>query len=126
MDMVVRVYEYTVESSGWNAFDITSVVEEIVKETGLEKGLVHVFTPESKCIVLFIEYEPNLLSDLEDFMNKYMCSPSVLEGLLGKSVTAPFIKGSLEIGVFKRIVFIDLSRSSGEKRVVITIEGIHV
>jgi len=125
MSVELRMYTYSFESNGWNAVDITDVVEEITRNSGLRKGLVHVFTPEKKCMVVFIEYEPSLLSDLEEFMEKYMGSPGVLEGLLGKSIIAPFIGGSLDIGVFKRIAFIDFSRSSGKKKVIIVIEDLH-
>ena len=123
MNIYFKMYEYSIESNGWNAIDVTEIIGDTIKRSGFQNGLAHVFTPEKRCMVILIEYEPNLLYDLEEFMEKYKGSPGVLEGLLGKSVVAPFIRGSLDIGIFKRIVFIDFSRSSGEKEVIISIEG---
>lgn len=43
-------------------------------------------------------------------MEKYIEFPEVLEVLLGKSSSTPFIDKSLDIGVFKKIVLVDVSK----------------
>ena len=53
---------------------------------------------------------------LKKFMEKYIECPGILEALLGKGIAAPFIERSLDIGVFKRIVFIDISKEAGKRR----------
>jgi len=49
----------------------------------------------------------------------------VLEGLFGKSVVLPVIDGTIDAGVFKRIVFIDISEEEGSKEVLVGFEGVH-
>ncbi len=123
--MDLLVIKHKLKSTGWTAIDLTETIEEYVKRTGFRKGLVHVFTLDRNCCITFIEYEPSLLKDLEEFIKKLGLEPPIVEGLLGKNITAPFIDGSLETGVFKRIILLDLNKTSGERTVVLSIEGIH-
>ncbi|WFO74743.1 YjbQ family protein [Desulfurococcaceae archaeon MEX13E-LK6-19] len=116
------IVEKKIDSPGYTAIDLTPIVVEVVGSYGLVDGIILAHAPESRTIVTMIEYEPELLKDLEDFIEK-LESPAVAEALLGKSVAIPVENGELSQGVFKHIVFIDLSRVKGEKRVVFVLEG---
>lgn len=114
-----------IESSGYTAIDITGYVNDVVKNQGLLYGLVHMFTPERKCSITLIEYEPELLADLEEFLKRIGCVDAGLcDAVIGKGVIAPIVSGTLFLGQFKRVVFVDTSRVVGEKSVVLTLEGI--
>ena len=120
-----KLVKRDVESSGYTAIDLTSLVEEVVDSCGLKEGIVTVYSPERHVIVTLIEYEPNLLKDLEDFMKKFTNRyEPVIEALLGKSVIVPVVDGSLDLGSFKNIVLVDVSYRSGIKRVYLGLEGI--
>jgi len=113
-------------SSGYTAVDLTKTIEEVLRSRGFKTGIVTVYSPEEHVIITLIEYEPNLLSDLENFIKRYSTSyESVLEALLGKEVTVPAVNGVLDLGTFKKIVMVDLSHKEGLKKVYVAIEGIH-
>jgi len=48
MNIELKTYKHIVETKGWNAIDLTEIVEDIIKKTKLVKGLAHVFIPEKK------------------------------------------------------------------------------
>ncbi len=123
MKVTVRVVRLRIGSSGYEAVDITENVREVVKGLGLINGVVVTHTPSKYCLVTMIEYEPELLADLEEFMSKCGSVSGLAEALVGKSVVAPVVNNDLALGTFKRLVFIDLSRSKGEKEVVVALEG---
>ena len=75
MNIELKTYKHIVETKGWNAIDLTEIVEDIIKKTKLVKGLAHVFIPEKKCIITFTEYEPNLPYDLEKIHGKIYRMP---------------------------------------------------
>lgn len=119
---MVKTY---VESTGYIAIDITNIVESLANKYKLDNGLAYVFTPEKKCSVTMIEYEPELLADLEEFMKRLKCVElGTCDALIGKSVVIPIHSGKPFLGTFKRIVFIDTSNIAGEKSVVIVFEGV--
>ncbi len=125
MSLSVALARLRIDSSGYTALDITEYVKSVVAEQGLRDGVVLVYTPEKRCSVTLIEYEPSLLADLEDFLKRVGCADiGVCDAVIGKSVALPVVRGSLELGMFKRIVFVDFSRSSGEKVVVVALEGV--
>ncbi|MEM2699025.1 MAG: YjbQ family protein [Ignisphaera sp.] len=121
----VKIIKMVIDSSGYTAMDITSYVNSVVKSHGLSHGLAHIFTPEKKCSITLIEYEPELLADLEEFLKRVGCiDVGLCDAVIGKGTVLPVVNGSLFTGQFKRIVFIDTSRTVGEKSVVLTLEGI--
>ncbi len=124
LDVVIA--KLRIESEGYGATDVTESVRSLIKELGLVKGSVTLYAVDRDCFVLGIEYEPNLLADLEEFMKGLGCmerkSPCL--ALLSKPVTALVINGELQLGVFRRIVFVDVSKARGEKEVVLVAEGV--
>uniref|UniRef100_A0A7C5YUB0 YjbQ family protein n=1 Tax=Ignisphaera aggregans TaxID=334771 RepID=A0A7C5YUB0_9CREN len=121
----IKMIRIVIESSGYTAIDITSYVDNAVKSQGLYNGFVHVFTSEKKCSVTLIEYEPELLSDLEEFLKRIGCIDiGLCDAIIGKSAIVPVVNNTLFLGQFKRIVFIDTSNVTGEKGLVLTIEGV--
>ena len=116
----------SVYSNGYTAIDITDSVVEWLKKNKARKGFVTINALGKGCVVTLIEYEANLLSDLEEFLARYGEKKKiVLEGLFGKSVVLPVIDGTIDAGVFKRIVFIDISEEEGPKEVLVGFEGVH-
>mgnify|MGYP001772882996 CR=1 FL=1 len=121
----VKIVKMMIESSGYTAIDITRYVDDAVKNQGLLYGLVHVFTPEKKCSITLIEYEPELLADLEEFLKRVGCiDVGLCDAVIGKGTAAPIVNGALFLGQFKRVVLVDTSGIVGEKSVVLTLEGV--
>jgi len=121
-----KLFREGVRSNGYTAIDITGVIEEVIHSIRVKEGAVTVYSPEEHVVITLIEYEPNLLSDLESFIKGFSKHyQPVLEALLGKSVTVPIINGDLDLGTFKRVVLLDLSSKEGLKGVYLAVEGIH-
>ncbi len=114
-----------VESRGYDAVDLHSRVTEYLGEIGARGGLLYLFTRDRGVALLFIEYEPGLLTDLEDLIHRLGLDdkPWLLEGLMGKNIVIPVINGDLGTGVFKHPVLVDLSGKRGVREVLMIYEG---
>ncbi|ABN69237.1 conserved hypothetical protein [Staphylothermus marinus F1] len=121
--MRIIIEKIKVESTGWLVTDLTDYVISYIIKHNIRNGMVTVYTPSQYSYIILTEYEPNLLSDLEFFLEKLIGKRVIVDGLLGKSVVLPIIDHELDIGVFKRIIFLDTSRNSGNKEVVVVFEG---
>ncbi len=126
--MIVRVAlaKLSIESEGYGAEDITESVRKLDDELGLVRGSLTIYSTSRGCFVLGIEYEPNLLSDLEEMMSRLGCTENRFPclALFNKPLTAVVIDGELRLGVFRRVVFIDVSREKGLKEVIVVAEGL--
>jgi len=121
----VKIYRLTFESPGYTVLDITSHIAEIVHQTGFYKGTAIIYTNEEGCAVIEIEYAPDLLEDLELFLKKLGCiEENLCDVILGRSVVIPVVNGSMFLGRFKNLAFIDISRKAGNKALVMVLEGI--
>ena len=125
MTLDLILHKISVKTNGWTAMDLTEDIQRIVYEKKLKHGVVTVFTPSKNVVVTTIEYEPQLLGDLESLIKKLGGPSSIVEALIGKTTTIPVVNSNLETGTYKRIVLIDLSNEPGDKEVVIVLEGIY-
>ncbi len=119
--------------------DITSRVGEVVAESGVSNGIVNIFCRGSTCAISTIEYEPGLLKDLANILERI--APKDLEyehhkrwgdfnghshvraTLLKSSLTVPVVNGEPYLGTWQQIVFIELDVRPRERRVLITVLG---
>ena len=125
MTLDLILHKISVKTNGWTAMDLTEDIQRIVYEKKLKHGVVTVFTPSKNVVVTTIEYEPQLLGDLESLIKKLGGPSSIVEALIGKTTTIPVVNSNLETGTYKRIVLIDLSNEPGDKEVIIVLEGIY-
>lgn len=125
MSMDVKIYRIILSSSGYTAQDVTGYIAKVVSDSGISKGIAVVYTNEDGCSVVEIEYEPELLADLEQLLKELGCMErNLCNVILGRSVVIPIINRSLFLGRFKNIVFIDTSNKAGDKSLVIAVEGL--
>ncbi len=119
--------------------DITGEVASVVKESRMKSGLACVFTPGSTCAVTTTEYEPGLLRDIPEALEKlapknkdYRHNERWGDGnghshvrafLLGPSITIPFDGGRLQLGTWQQIVFIELDTKARSREVLVKIVG---
>ena len=113
-------------SSNFQIIDITSeivaILNEISKEKRISSGIVNVFTKHSTSAIRINENEKGLLNDFEkvlkdivkendnyrhDFIDNNAAS-HIRAFLLGSSETIPIIDGSLSLGTWQSIFFIEL------------------
>ncbi len=138
--MTVKSQRLVIETRGNNdTHDITAMVADIVERTGLRSGIVTIFVPGSTGGVTTIEYENGAVQDLDDLLDRIV--PSDIEyshnlkwgdgnghahvraALIGPSLTVPFNGGSLLLGTWQQIVFVDFDNRSRRREIVVQVMG---
>ena len=119
--------------------DMTPSVSAIVSNSKIINGTVTVFCPGSTGAVTTIEYESGVLEDLKKAIERiapsnvpYAHDPRwgdgngfshVRAGLLGPSLTVPIHRGSLALGTWQQIVFIDFDNRGRRRNIVVQVMG---
>jgi len=119
--------------------DITREVEHLVTESGLKAGCVTVFCPSSTSGVTTVEFEPGAISDLKGLFEELVPSKRdyahnatwgdgnghshMRASLLGASLTIPFIEGSLTLGTWQQVIYIDFDTRPRQRELVVQMLG---
>jgi secondary thiamine-phosphate synthase enzyme len=119
--------------------DMTPSVSAIVSNSKIINGTVTVFCPGSTGAVTTIEYESGVLEDLKKAIERiapsnvpYAHDPRWGDGngfshvraaLLGPSLTVPIHRGSLALGTWQQIVFIDFDNRGRRRNIVVQVMG---
>jgi secondary thiamine-phosphate synthase enzyme len=119
--------------------DITSQVAAIVSRSKIKNGTVTVFCPGSTGGVTTIEHEGGVLEDLKKAIERIAPSnipyahdqrwgdgngfSHVRAALLGPSLTVPILRGSLALGTWQQIVFIDFDNQGRRRNIVVQVMG---
>ncbi|MFL7807966.1 MAG: secondary thiamine-phosphate synthase enzyme YjbQ [Anaerolineae bacterium] len=119
--------------------DITSQIANIVKESGLKAGTVTIFCPGSTGGLTTIEYESGVMVDLRQVLDEIVPpgrdyqhhrrwgddngSAHIRAALVGPSLTVPFVDGSLTLGTWQQIVFLDFDTRPRTRKLVVQVMG---
>jgi len=119
--------------------DITAQVNQEVARSGVKGGIVTVFVPGSTGGVTTIEFESGLVSDLRQMFDRIIPTniaykhdlrwgdgngyAHVRASLLGPSLTVPIVNGSLTLGTWQQIVFVDFDNRPRSRRLIVQIVG---
>ncbi len=137
--MTITTYA-TFQSKGFNdIIDITPEVRQFVKDNQLKEGQLLVFIPGSTAAISTIEYEPGLLRDLPERMEKiapmkdrYFHDETWHDGngyahirstLMGPSFTVPVIDGTLNLGTWQQIILVDFDNRPRNRKVTMQFCG---
>ncbi|MGB9639284.1 MAG: secondary thiamine-phosphate synthase enzyme YjbQ [Anaerolineales bacterium] len=119
--------------------DITEEVQDLLRQSGLNDGIVTIFCPSSTSAVTTIEHESGCFSDLRRLFDQIV-NPNqpyahnnrwgdgnghshVRAALLGASLTVPFVNGHLTLGTWQQIIFIDFDVRARRRELVVQIMG---
>lgn len=114
--------------------DLTHRIEEIVSKSGIREGIVHIFAPHATGALVLTEYEPSLLQDIEEMIEDLTPSSKryrhpvnarahLRSLLLGPSNTVPLIDGSLALGMWQSIVWIEVDTRPRTRKLTIQVLG---
>ncbi len=119
--------------------DITPRVLSCVKKVGIAEGLVTVFCPGSTGALTTIEYEPGVLRDLQEALEKIAPSDvpyhhdarwgdgngssHVRAALMKPSLSIPLVGGRPTLGTWQQIVFIDFDNRARKRDIIVQIIG---
>lgn len=119
--------------------DFTEKVNQIVKNSGIQQGMVNVFNVGSTGAIGAIEFESGLQRDLPEILNKlippsrdYFHEQTWHDGnghshlqatWLGPSLTVPIANGKLVLGTWQQIFHLDCDNKARQRKVMITVYG---
>ncbi len=119
--------------------DITDKVKECVRTAGIRDGIVLVFAKGATGAISTIEYEPGVLRDMEELMERLIPEKgayhhdSHLDGgnahshlrasLFGPSESFPLRDGEMVLGTWQQIAFIDFDNRPRRREVLVQIVG---
>lgn len=119
--------------------DLTEKISDFVKKSGISNGIVTVFVSGSTGSIITIEYEPGLIKDFPEMLNRI--APRDLDyghekmwhdgnghshvkaSIVGPSLTVPFNDGQLCLGTWQQIVFVELDTRSRNRDLILQIIG---
>ena len=140
---LARVVTGTIELASHGNADmigITDEVTEAVRRAGLSDGTVTVFVPGATGAVTTLEFEPGVVHDVQELLDAitpperhYQHNVNlgdgnghshVRAGLLGPSLTVPFVDGRLTLGRYQTIVFCDFDTRPRQRSIVVQVMGV--
>ncbi len=138
--MNIITESFSIPTKGFNdIIDITSEVQSLVKKNNFSEGNVLVFVPGATAGITTIEYEPGLLKDYPEFMEKLVPSNKnyhhdmtwhdgngfshIRAALQGASFQVPFKDGTLLLGTWQQIILLDFDNKSRDRKVIAQIIG---
>ncbi|HSA75677.1 MAG TPA: secondary thiamine-phosphate synthase enzyme YjbQ [Candidatus Nitrosocosmicus sp.] len=138
--MPVVTNEYSIKTSGEkDIVDVTELTARTIKDCRLQSGIITVFVVGSTAAITTIEYEPGLKKDfakaLDNIVPKGLpyehdktwhdgnSHSHIRSSLIGASLTIPFIKGHLSLGIWQQIILIELDTRPRERKIVMQIIG---
>ncbi len=130
----------TLKTKGFcDIINITERVSHILKESPIERGIINVFCTGSTCGITIIEYEEGVLKDLQRAMEEIAPADRSYEhnrllgdgngfshvrsAILKPSISVPVLDGTLALGTWQEIVFIDFDNRHRDREIIIQIVG---
>ncbi|MCD6429341.1 YjbQ family protein [bacterium] len=117
--------------------DITLKVKEAVEESGVKEGICLISCPGSTCGITTMEYEEGLIEDLKKTLDKIAPVSSdylhcqkwgdcngyahIRSAIIQPFLAVPIENGSLALGTWQQIVFIDFDNRARIREIYITI-----
>jgi secondary thiamine-phosphate synthase enzyme len=130
----------SIQTNGYSDIkNITDEVQKIVRKSKIKNGLVNVFSVGSTASVSTIEYEPALVADMQDQLEKF--APSAMHSrhsqtwgddngfshiratFMGPGLTVPLSEGALVLGTWQQVVIIDHDNRPRSRRVFVQVIG---
>mgnify|MGYP001547522698 CR=1 FL=1 len=119
--------------------DMTADIQRAVKKSGISSGKVTVFAPGSTTGITTIEYEPGLIRDVPELMEKLVPSDRsyhhddtwhdgngfshLRSAMIGSDMTIPFVGGKLTLCTWQQIVFLEFDNRPRDRHVILQIMG---
>lgn len=114
--------------------DLTGMIAEAVKRSGVKNGLVHIFAPHATALITLNEYTSDLLRDFKNLLERLAPRRGAYEHpvnahshlrsiLINPSRTVPLVDGRLALGTWQSIIFIEADTYPRARRVIVQVVG---
>lgn len=138
--MAVHHETFTLDTrADGEVIDVTDLAEKAIANSGVAEGLVTVFIAHSTCGVTIIECEPGCNADLNRVLARIAPESDQWEhnernadtnghsharaGIIGPSVTVPVTASEMMLGVWQRVICVDLDDRPRSRQLVVTVLG---
>ena len=138
--MKVHTTKFTEKSQGFcDIIDITAKVQERIQKEKVRNGLATLFVSGSTAALTTIEYEPGLVQDLKELLEKLIPSNKkyhhddrwgddngfshLRASLFGPSLQIPVESGRLLLGTWQQIVLVDFDNRPRTREIAVQIMG---
>jgi secondary thiamine-phosphate synthase enzyme len=128
--------ELNVDVPGQGLHDITGLIGNWVKQSGVAAGVCHIFIKHTSASLLVQEnYDPSAKADLENWLNRLVPEDDphythtaegpddmpahIKAALTACSLTIPVQDGALALGTWQGIFLWEHRRSRGQRKVVV-------
>lgn len=138
--MRIHTAQLEEETQGFcDIINITPKVQDQVERERFQRGLVSLFVSGSTAAITTIEYEPGLIQDLKEFLEKMIPSNKkyhhddrwgddngfshLRASILGPSLLVPMVAGKLQLGTWQQIVLLDFDNRPRRREILIQMMG---
>jgi len=138
MPVVTKYIRLETEGNG-AVVNISDAVRNCVADSGIDDGVVTIFTPSATSGITTLEYESGCVQDLQRLFDEII-SPErdyahnlrwgdgnghshARAALLKPSLTVPFCEGLLTLGTWQSIVLVDFDNRPRQRKLVIQLMG---
>lgn len=115
-------------------FDISDKVQGVVDRSGISNGLAHVFAPHATGVLILTEYEPSLLSDIKNALERLIprradyAHPSNAHAhlrsiLFSPDKTLPVVDGRVVLGTWQSLVFVETDVHPRQRTILVQVLG---
>jgi len=136
--MTIITERFAVNTQGFtDIIDITQKVQNAVYRHSLQNAVVHVYVAGSTVGITNIEFEPGLLVDLPEALEKIAPMTGeyhhdntwhdgngyahIRASIIGNNTMVPLIDGALQLGQWQQIVLIDFDNKARTRMVFVQI-----
>jgi secondary thiamine-phosphate synthase enzyme len=136
----IRAQKITEKTAGFcDIIDITAKVRQHLEKAKIHNGLATLFVSGSTAALTTVEYEPGLIQDLKEFVEKIIPSDRryhhddrwgddngfshVRASLFGPSLAIPIEHGRLCLGPWQQIVLLDFDNRPRTREITFQIIG---
>ena len=119
--------------------DLTGDVRDIVHRAGVTEGIAHVFAVGSTASITTIEFEPALVRDMTEALEKLWSRSMhshhsqtwgddngfshLRASFMGPDITVPVHRGELVLGTWQQIVVLDHDNEPRRRKVFVQVVG---
>ncbi len=138
--MIIYQSEFILSTKGFNdVINITDQIEKALNKAKTKQGICLVFVQGSTAGIIAIEYEPNLIKDWQEFIEKLIPQDKkyhhdatwgddngfshIRASLIGPSISLSINNNKLVLGTWQQIVVCDFDNRTRQRKIIIKIIG---
>ncbi|MGQ9817642.1 MAG: secondary thiamine-phosphate synthase enzyme YjbQ [bacterium] len=130
-------FEFTISTNrNEELIDITAKIEEIVNNSRIKDGIIHIFIPHATAgIILNESADPNIKTDFLNALEKAVpkranylhdhidrnASAHIRSAIVGSSITIPLKNGGMILGTWQSIMFCEFDGPRRTRKIIVQI-----